>query len=90
MKTKYTNVLILNIIIDNVKLYNQFKNVGGTLILFDISSNSDISFGVVVSTVSTVFIDEQGISSYSTFLNNIRLGHNVGVTWTFKFDGQSS
>jgi len=87
MKTKYTNVLILNITIDNVKLYNQFKNVGVTLILFD---NSDISFDVVVSTVSTVFIDEQGISSYSKFLNNIRLGHNVGVTWTFKFDGQSS
>jgi len=42
-----------------------------------------------MSTVSTVFIDEQGISLYSTFLNNIRLGHNVGVTWTFKFDGQS-
>lgn len=59
-----------------------------TLILFD-KSRDDISFSVVVSTVSTV-LDEQGISSHSTFLNNIRLGHNVGVTWTFKFDGQSS
>lgn len=42
MKTKYTNVLILNITIDNIKFYNQFKNVGVTLILFDKSSNSDI------------------------------------------------
>jgi len=88
MKTKYTNVF-LSITIDNVKLYNQFKNFGVTLILFDKSSNSGISFGVVVFTVSTV-LDEQGILSYSTFLNNICLGHNVGVTWTFKFDGQSS